>query len=154
MSDSTPSSDFSDFLVRQAAYEQRAAALHATNKAALFAVLTAAGVTLVTVSFDGSGDSGQIEDIDIRAGEAEAPPPAATVEILRTTLFDDTIAKLEQPVREAIETLVYDFLEETHGGWENNAGAFGQVVFAVAGGTITLEYNERIEDSEYYEHTF
>ena len=35
------------------------------NKAALFAVLQAAGVQRVTVHFDGAGDSGQIESIDV-----------------------------------------------------------------------------------------
>lgn len=154
MTDSTPTFNFSDFLVRQAAYQQRAAALHATNKAALFAVLSAAGITLVTVTFDGSGDSGQIEDVDALTGETKVSLPATPVEILQTSCFDETISTREQPVSEAVETLVYSFLEETHGGWENSAGAFGQVVFDVPGDTIRLEYNERIEDSEYHEHTF
>jgi hypothetical protein len=55
---------------------------------------------------------------------------------------------------EAIEQLAYDFLRETHDGWENNAGAYGDFYFDVAERTITLNYNERFEDSEYTQHVF
>jgi len=57
-------------------------------------------------------------------------------------------------VKEAIERLAYDFLEETHGGWENNEGAYGDFLFDVTERTITLNYNERIETSEYTQHVF
>jgi hypothetical protein len=46
-------------------------------------------------------------------------------------------------LQEAIESLVYDYLEETHSGWENNDGAFGTFVFDVPGRLVTLEHNER-----------
>ena len=39
---------------------RRAEAVRPDNKTALFDALAAAGITLVTVTFDGSGDSGQI----------------------------------------------------------------------------------------------
>ena len=61
---------------------------------------------------------------------------------------------LSQPFRDAIETLSYAFLQETHAGWENNEGGYGDFVFDVAAGTITLDYNERIETSENYSHEF
>ncbi len=35
-------------------------------------------------------------------------------------------------VRDAIERLAYDFLEETHDGWENSDGAYGDFIFDVA----------------------
>src|SRR3546814_5572861 len=41
------------------------------NKAALFDVLTAVGITSVVVSFDGYGDSGQIEGIEARNADDE-----------------------------------------------------------------------------------
>lgn len=61
---------------------------------------------------------------------------------------------LSEPLAEAIETLAYAFLESTHGGWENNGGAYGEFDFDVAAGTITLDYNERFESSENYTHEF
>lgn len=57
-------------------------------------------------------------------------------------------------MKEAIERLAYDFLEETHDGWENNEGAYGDFLFDVAARTITLNYNERLETSEYTQHVF
>ena len=57
-------------------------------------------------------------------------------------------------VRDAIERLAYDFLEETHEGWENSDGAYGDFIFDVAERTITLEYNERHMESDYSQHVF
>ena len=37
-------------------------------------------------------------------------------------------------------------LEQTHGGWENNDGAYGEFTFDVAERTIKLDFNERISD--------
>ena len=54
----------------------------------------------------------------------------------------------------AIEHMAYELLGQTHGGWENNAGAYGEFIFDVAAETITLEFNMRFEDSEFFEHTF
>src|SRR3546814_9296187 len=43
---------------------------------------------------------------------------------------------------EAIEDLAYDLLRQTHCGWENNDGAYGEFTFDVTAGTITLDRSE------------
>lgn len=53
-----------------------------------------------------------------------------------------------------IERLVYDLLTDTHCGWENNDGAYGDFTFDVAERTITLDHNERYTASEYSQHVF
>ena len=53
-----------------------------------------------------------------------------------------------------VESLAYDVLEKTHCGWENSDGAYGDVIFDVADGVITLDYNERYTASENYTHAF
>src|SRR3546814_12907225 len=106
------------------------------------------------VTFDGSGDSGQIEDIQAHAGDQLADIPTTPVEIARLDFHATEPERLTEPLSEAIETLAYAFLEQTHGGWENNEGAFGEFVFDVAGETITLDYNERVETSENHTHEF
>ena len=125
------------------------------NKAALFAVLQAAGIQRVTVHFDGAGDSGQIESIDATApDETAAELPDGTIEI-RTPLWDGSGVQTEtMPVRDAIEKLAYDFLEEVHDGWENEDGAYGEFIFDVGERTIRLEYNERVMTTSYSEHEF
>ena len=69
-------------------------------------------------------------------------------------LLGRRFGRAEEFERDAVEALAYAFLEETHGGWENNEGAFGEFTFDVAERTITLDYNERFESSEYSQHLF
>jgi hypothetical protein len=57
-------------------------------------------------------------------------------------------------IADAIERLAYDLLNDTHCGWENNDGAYGDFTFDVAERTITLDYNERYTASEYSQHVF
>ncbi len=86
------------------------------NKAALFDALAAVGITSVVVTFDGVGDSGQIESID--AGIDGAPTELAGVDIeIDTPAYDGSgLDRRTCALPEAIENLAYAFLEETHGG--------------------------------------
>ncbi|WP_454885413.1 DUF6878 family protein [Sphingomonas oryzagri] len=151
---SQPAFDADGFMARYAAYQQRGAELNAANKLTLFAALGEAGITVVTVTFDGSGDSGQIESIAAMRGDEDADLPKTPIDIAVADFHRPDPDRFTKPLADAIEALAYAFLEETHGGWENNDGAFGEFVFDVAAGTITLDYNERIETSENYIHEF
>ncbi len=153
----TPSVDhsvLSDWETKQAAHDRLHAELQPLNKAALFDALAAAGVTLVVVSFDGYGDSGQIENVEVKAGDTVVSMPESTIEI--------TEAEWDQPepnrsivsLADVIERFVYDLLTDTHCGWENNDGAYGDFTFDVAERTITLDYNERYTASDYSQHVF
>src|SRR3546814_2923216 len=75
----TPSIDWAIVTAQSAAREALATALLPVNKTALFDVLAAAAVTTVVVSFDGYGDSGQIESVEARAGDDVVDLPAITV---------------------------------------------------------------------------
>ncbi len=119
-----------------------------TNKAALFDALAAAGITTVSITFDGSGDEGQIESVDVCAGEATGTLPEVDVEIATPAWDGSELHRRTLPLFEAIEQLAYALLAETHGGWENNEGAYGEFTFDVAGRTIHLDYNVRVESSE------
>jgi hypothetical protein len=135
-------------------YARCAEELLAANKAALFDSLAAAGIENVIVTFDGYGDSGQIEGINAGVGDQTIPLPSDQIEIARTTWESPEIERLTQTVQEAIETLVYDFLRQVHSGWENNDGAYGDFIFDVAERTIKLDYNERYTSSENFVHKF
>lgn len=151
----TPQSfDPGDWLARQKRFDEAADQLVAENKAALFAVLAGVGITVVTVSFDGYGDSGQIESLDARADAESVELPAASVELARPDWQSLETIREMQPLRDAIETMAYALLARTHGGWENNDGAYGAFTFDVAGGTIELDYNERYTASEQSSHSF
>ena len=136
------------------AHEQRAAALRPANKAALFDALDAAGITTVTVTFDGYGDSGQIEDITAQQGGTIVALPAGQVSLASAVWNSETVSTVPMDVAAAIEHLAYDYLQQSHPGWENNDGAYGEFVFDVAGRTITLDHTERYTATETYSHEF
>ena len=154
--DSTPSPGFdaNDFVEKDRAFSALSNSIRPANKTALFDALAAAGITSVLVHFDGSGDSGQIEDIDATAGDQSAEIPNGNIMIAQVRWGEPNIQRTTLPVRDAIESLAYDFLEQTHGGWENNEGAYGEFTFNVAERTIALDFNQRVETSEYFQHMF
>ncbi len=135
-------------------HTRRANDILPANKAVLFDALAAARITSVHVEFDGYGDSGQIEDITVKAGEEPAELPDERIEIFDPVWGSADLEKQTVTIGEAIETLAYAFLRQTHEGWENNDGAYGDFTFDVATRTISLDYNERYTSSENYSHEF
>lgn len=151
---SSPIIDPTSWLMRDREFEKLCASIRPENKAALFDALAQAGITSVEVVFDGYGDSGQIEDVTAKAGNNPVALPALSIEIAHVDWGSPDIARITHPLKDAIEQLAYDFLRETHEGWENNEGAYGDFHFDVTDRAITLNYNERIETSEYTQHVF
>jgi hypothetical protein len=125
----------------------------ARNKNLVFAALAEAGIQTLTVGFDGYGDSGQIDDIEAwNTGTDQVPLPSSRkLHLVSATPGDPPF---EITLQEAIETLAYDYLDETHYGWENNDGAFGTFVFDVPARTIALEHNERYTEVNTTSHEF
>jgi len=126
----------------------------ALNKATLLSALALAGVTHVVVSFDGYGDSGQIEDIEARNGDDPVPMPGAMIELLEDVSAQSEAQRSTVKIEVAVESLAWDVLEGTHSGWENDQGAYGEIVFDVAANSITLDYNQRYEASDNFTHSF
>ena len=149
-----PAIDETAFDQKQREYARRAEETRSANKAVLFDSLVAAGVETVTVLFDGYADSGQIERIDVEPGEGTVLLPPDRIEIVRTIWESPEIERQTLTVREAIEALVYDFLRQTHSGWEIDDGAYGVFTFNVAERTIKLDYNERYTSSEHFTNVF
>lgn len=112
----------------------------------------------VTVTFDGSGDSGSIDDIHFAPAANADTIRDATIEHLATgSVFDDGQWRTAQTpqtatVYEAIEALTYDYLEETGINWYDNDGGFGNLEIDVANASVTLEINQRYTEStsEFY----
>ena len=136
-------------------FQQRQADVLARNKTTLFEALAAVGIDTVAVTFDGSGDSGQIESVetfDAAANPAVLPEALINIGGIEFESLEMRITPIS--LREAIENMVYAFLEQTHDGWENGDGAYGTFTFTVADQSIRLEYNERYTDTHYYQHEF
>jgi hypothetical protein len=131
------------------AYERHQADLRKgveVNKSAVFDALAAVNITSVTVEFDGEGDSGGIEYVSASIGTTRTELPASSVPFRQTEFGDDAPVMTHPALREAVETLCYDCLAHSHGGWENNDGAFGTFTFDVIKRTIELEFNGRFTD--------
>ena len=137
-----------------AAQRAKAGDALATNKVALLTALAAAGVSTVIVTFDGYGDSGQIESMDTRSGDDDIALPATAIAFATIGWTETAPVMREMTLADAVEQIVYDCLWQTHGGWENNEGAFGTFIFDIAEGTIALEHNERVSDVETFTHVF
>ncbi len=147
--------DFAEIWRQHCAYEARAGELLPANKAALLKALGEQGIAKVMVCFDGAGDNGQIDEIIVIGEDGTTRPiPDAAVELQKIRHSDDAPHGVAEPLGEAIEILAYALLQFSHGGWENNAGAYGDFTFDVAAGRITLEYNERYETSELFTHEY
>jgi len=144
----------SDWEIKRAEHERCDAELRAVNKTAVFDTLAAAGITIVVVAFDGYGDSGQIENVEAKAGDEIVAMPSGQVEIASAVWDQAEPETTATTAHDAIERLVFDFLGMTHDGWENSDGAYGDFTFDIAERTITLDYNERYMQSEYSQHVF
>jgi len=135
-------------------YEALSASIRPANKKVLFDVLAAADIAQVVVTFDGYGDSGQIEDVSALSGGKSVDLPNGQISLSRASWGTDEVTEHSMTIEEAVEQLAYDFLAETHPGWENNDGAYGEFTFDVKSRVITLDHNERYTATETYEHTF
>lgn len=146
-----------DMAAIYAAHAERTArieALRPGNKDRLFDGLAAAGITHVTVTFDGSGDSGQVESIAAWAGETNVDFPTVEISYAAPTRDKPEVEMRSLSLANVVEQLAYDFLGDTHGGWEINDGAYGEFGFDAAARSIHLEFNERFTASELFTHDF
>ena len=143
--------DTNDYLATYELHRKAEAQANKLNKPIVFDALKAAGITTVTVTFDGEGDSGQIEEMT--ADDAREIPDTQ-LDIHQAAWNTLKLNRHAVSLRDAIELLCYDLLSQDHGGWENNEGAFGEFTFHVPNCRITLEINERFSDFDTSSHTF
>jgi hypothetical protein len=143
--------DFQLVFARREANLRKASAI---NKTVVFDALATANITRVTAEFDGEGDSGGITSIDAVNGDQNVRLPAIKVPHQAAGWNGETLHATEHQLEEAIEHLCYQFLEQTHGGWEDNEGAYGTFVFTVAERRIELAFNGRFCDVYSHAHEF
>lgn len=119
------------------------------NRTAIFDALAACGATYATITYDGSGDSGQMNEVDcdgngfdkvrIQFERAETAYSLAESGRFEPQTKNEMV---EITLSAAIEEFCWDVLEEKHGGWENDEGADGNFHFDVEGRSVSFEHNE------------
>ena len=100
------------------------------------------GVSFVLMHYEGQGDSGAVESAAAYTGQYEGSGGGD---------YDcggEQIAavKLEGKFDEDLFIQAADQVTDTHPGWENNAGAYGDVVLDVKNRKVTIYHNDRYED--------
>jgi hypothetical protein len=100
--------EFDDITAAYERHRKSLAEANERNKIVVFDALAAAGITAVTVEFDGEGDSGQIEAVTACTGEMHVTLPATPMTLHRTCWQKDILTTAETPLSEAIEALCYD----------------------------------------------
>lgn len=133
-----------DFSAYQAEHESRVTQQIAVLKAALIPHLQQAQIARVEVRFDGCGDSGAVEELlCFDAADAVLECPDTAFALLPNDQPDNARRHTPTSLAAALEQLTYLALERHHPGWENNDGAGGQLVIAVAEASFTLECSVR-----------
>ncbi len=144
----------SDFETTYARHKGVRAKANEMNKAVLFDALASTGITSIHVEFDGVGDSGQMNGVAAFSGDDPAELPQTMITIQMVSWGNTEILTAQSTLETAIEDLCYDYLEQTHAGWENNDGGYGEFRIDVAKRSIELEFNGRFTDTWTDNHTF
>jgi len=137
------------------------------NKMAIIKVLKENYLGGARATYSGSCDSGQIDDVRFWPGNitvADALNPDARILKENSGIPDVSLQVLKAKDRwnnpgvpeslqtvtltEAIEELLYDWLESNHGGWENNDGADGHMDLNVETGEVTFTHNINVTSQE------
>ena len=127
------------------------------HKDILFDVLAAAGLKSFEVPFDGGGDSGQIEGVDL---EDEFLNMEIEGEFSDGQTWDEKTKKVVEKVTKKItveklvENICYDALELASPGWEINEGSYGTFTFDVKKREVRLDFNARIIEVENHGYKF
>ena len=122
------------------------------NLLAIREVLLAHGVPEVVVRFDGSGDSGSIDEVNFPS-DIGFDPEAVQVAFRKTCIhrsadnWQAEIVEERVDVAHAVELLVTDYLEITGVNWYDNDGGWGEFSLDVESGEASMEINVRLLES-------
>jgi hypothetical protein len=128
------------------------------NKKSIVAFMQANGIERAVIEFDGSGDSGQTEPAVIFPQSKQELVYEEITFITFSQRFSGgewnvEATEKQASVEEALEDLAYCALENNHGGWEINEGAYGEITIE-ADGSGKIEYNQRVMETEFDETSF
>ena len=109
----------------------------------------------IVVTFDGSGDSGQIEDMNFQFYDELAitkHPATLSIGVFdvqegfehRDGKWEPIIKQKELTLADALEIITYDILNANIPGWEINEGTSGTITYDTDTGAIRCEFSERV----------
>jgi hypothetical protein len=120
-------------------------------------LLRTMGVTSVTCTYDGSGDSGDMQDIMLVSGALVGENSSKSLQnfVDRHVSTVETSKQLfTQKMADALENALWKIVSDNFPGWENEDGAFGEIDVTVEDGKIKVEHNQRYTEVNTYEKEF
>jgi len=130
----------------------------AANRTAIFTALRDDGLLRAVVSYTGSGDSGGPEGVRFEKpdGPCQLDEIPMAPQYVESSQYVDgawrtTVSLTDRPLDDALADFAMEALEQHFGGWENEDGASGEVVFDATASTVVIEHNSYFTDSEYSE---
>jgi hypothetical protein len=109
------------------------------------------GITGIKVHYEGSGDSGCIENIGYTTEPCETPDDVD--EKVETGWGSDyNLAYLDNKAYKAIEDFATEKLLQDIEDWYNNEGGFGDICICVPSGKYTIDNHVRYYQTEDYQH--
>ncbi len=107
MSDNIDASPKNDFEAQHSAYLEKCQSRYTNAIRTLPPRLAALGVTVVSASYSGCSDAGQLDELHFYSTD------------------HDLTGAIPRDLYKEVETFLDDALEFRHGGWENNDGGEG-----------------------------
>ncbi len=107
------------------------------------------GVTGIKVHYDGSGDSGAIENIvytDIENANF------SDIDLVSAWNEDKNLAKLNSDAYSTIQNFAHEALLDNIEDWWNNEGGYGDLLIRVPSGEYLINNNVRIMEIEEFTH--
>ncbi len=106
------------------------------------------GVTGIKIHYDGSGDSGAIEEINYTTDPCASPDDVDdNVEVWG----GNSLGEINSNAYSKLESFGYNLLEDVE-DWYNNEGGFGDICICVPSGKYIINNNVRIANTEFYLH--
>ena len=128
------------------------------NQRTLIAALTTGTAMVAQIEYGGSGDSGSVHNVCITTGDGSPFDDQVAIDVLvRENRFVDgtwhyaTVVQ-STTLRQALEDFAEQALEALPGGWENNEGADGEVVFVLdksGAASVRVEHNAYFTESDH-----
>lgn len=133
----------------------------AKRQAAIYDTLDRLGITEVSLTYSGFGDSGCLENPEAYSGSNLVTIPDDMVSIAKRQYAWDPLTQTSKrfesmskpmPLTEAILDWCYDLLGDQFPGWEINEGSSGTIIIDVATRTGTFHHEQNVP--QYEERSF
>lgn len=123
------------------------------NKDKLLEILAALHISTVNITYDGSGDSGQIGSPQARDDKQDIEVDAEKTMVTPWKGWGRKIKGAKVPPQDIIEEFAYKVLERVRGGWKINEGSYGNITIDVKAGTVNVSHETRIEDTGHSDYS-